>query len=290
LDYKLNDNNIYCYRYQENDGILFHKDKPKGANLRELADDITHQSNWETPDYIKIFNEFLKGLNISDAVVADIGCGDGRFVEYLIEKGFKKIVAVDSQITPLISLSNYLKDSGNEYKVLLIHTSVEEIPIKSSTINLMLAINVFYYLGNNRFSAMREAIRCLSSDGIAIFSEHSFEAISLRSLMYNGIEDFINTISTGYFRESMKEEGFRFPLQFDHEIENMYNELGLRIVDVKGISLFHQFISLFFKKNQVPSSEIQKYIGPIKDFFSMVSDEPELVKTKIYKIQKLKKI
>jgi len=41
--------------------------------------------------------------------VADIGCGDGRFTEYLIDSGYTKIIATDIDINPLKNLSDFWK-------------------------------------------------------------------------------------------------------------------------------------------------------------------------------------
>lgn len=64
--------------------------------------------------------------------MADIGCGDGRFTEYLIDSGYTKIIATDIDINPLKNLSDFLENRGDRDKVLLVNSGVENLPYKAA--------------------------------------------------------------------------------------------------------------------------------------------------------------
>ena len=58
--------------------LKFHKKMSKGAALRELQKKHLHLAYWETKYYKAAISKFLTINPGNDAVVADIGCGDGR--------------------------------------------------------------------------------------------------------------------------------------------------------------------------------------------------------------------
>ena len=58
----------------------------KGAALRELKEQHLHLSYWETPYYASAIKKFVKSVvEVPGIVALDVGCGDGRFTELLLE-------------------------------------------------------------------------------------------------------------------------------------------------------------------------------------------------------------
>lgn len=84
--------------------LEFHQKMPKGAVLRELQNKPLHLSHWEIPYYKTVITSYMQSIDPQLSIVADIGCGDGRFTEMLLEQGFNKIVASDIDIRPLTPL------------------------------------------------------------------------------------------------------------------------------------------------------------------------------------------
>ncbi|PCJ25996.1 MAG: hypothetical protein COA97_06715 [Flavobacteriales bacterium] len=285
-DVLFDENKIANFPIKQNLGTEFHDTKPKGANLRELSDssDMT-QSTWEFPDYVKILKAYLSPQN--NGICADLGCGDGRFVKCLIDFGFNKIIAVESHYNSLLSLSNYLDETNDHDKVLLVKSSVETLPFKDNVLDTFMSINVFYYLNENQGIAISEAYRVLKKDGVGISTYHNYEAILLRSLVFNGIKDFLTVLAKQNYREVKDEKSpYRFNTQEPDKEENLYKNIGFEICDVKGISLFHQFLHYIQKENPDSESLLKENKALLFSFFNYLSLNSQLQKTKIIKLKK----
>ena len=140
-------------------GAEFHQVRGKSALLRGLVKDDTHQINWETPYYNDFINESLKGINLSDKICLDLGCSDGRFTEFLINKGVKKVICVDADYNPLLSLLKYSEEKKFREKIELIHGGIEKLPLEDKTIDIALALGVFYYLGEDQKKVFMNLIK-----------------------------------------------------------------------------------------------------------------------------------
>ncbi len=281
---KTDEHNIILGEIHSSPGVDFHNTKEKGANLRELSSVSSHQSNWETPYYENILKDYLCDLDPDNSVIADIGCGDGRFTDYLLRNGFKKIIAIDAHHVPLTSLSNHLKKTRNEDKVLVINSSLEKIPLKESSIDAFLAINVFYYLGDVIRLAQKEVISKLKKEGIAIITEHNFEALLLRALVFNEFKDFIKVLEDSKFKEVNYSTNFWFDLNRKESLPAIWKELGLKEMDVKGISIFHQFLGIIKKIKQIPEDTLNEKRESLKGLFDYLEKSGNFNKTNIYKL------
>ena len=128
---EIDNNGILIGKKSTTIGAEFNKTRGKSALLRSLVNDPLHQINWETPYYNKFIEECLNGEELSGKVCLDLGCGDGRFTEYLINMGVKKVICVDADYEPLHKLSIHSEKKGYRDKIELIYSGVENIPIKN---------------------------------------------------------------------------------------------------------------------------------------------------------------
>ncbi len=280
------ENKIAKFPIKKNLGIEFHESKPNGANLRELSSSLEMtQTNWEYPDYLEILKEYIGKER--DGVCADLGCGDGRFVKCLLDIGFTKIIAVESHYNSLVSLSKYLSEINAHDKVLLVNSSIESLPFKDEVLDSFIAINVFYYLNEKQIIALEEAYRVIKKEGVAISTYHNYEALLLRALVFNGIEDFFNILDKGNYREVKDENSpFRFNTEKPESEEGKYKEVGFEVCDSRGISLFHQFLN--YKQKEVSNGHkfLMENREILYSFFDYLSSNSQLHKTKVIKIKK----
>jgi SAM-dependent methyltransferase len=183
---------IYRGPVKEDLGTRFHDKMPKGAALRELADTRLHLAYWETPYYRKAITRFLQDVpSASDTVVMDVGCGDGRFTQLLLELGYQRIIATDAHLTPLLSLQDYANQEGFADRLLLIHCDADQIPVRSGSAAAILAIGVYYYLNDRYERCLQEAHRLLQDGGTLINSEPDFEGAVYKSLIFEDTRDAI---------------------------------------------------------------------------------------------------
>jgi len=190
-NYKFGDELVSNENIQNTLSLEFHKKMPKGAALREFQYKHLHLSYWETKYYKDIIRRFLKDVSPETSIVGDFGCGDGRFTEFLLDLGFKKIVATDIDQKPLQSLYLHLEKRGDLDKVLLINTAVEDLPIKKGAIDIALAIGVFYYLNEQFEQGLKEVSRVLKNKGILINSEPDLDGALFKSLIFEDVDDLL---------------------------------------------------------------------------------------------------
>ena len=80
---------------------------------------------------------------MSGKVFLDLGCGDGRFTEYLINKGVEQVVCVDSDYKTLYELMLYSEKNGFRNKIKLINCGAENVPLDKNSVDVILALGVF---------------------------------------------------------------------------------------------------------------------------------------------------
>lgn len=85
-------NNIIRCKTKQSFSLKFHSEMKKVAALNEFQHLKFLLAYWETRYYQKIVFNCLKNLDRKDSIILDVGCGDGRFTEYLLKLGFKKII------------------------------------------------------------------------------------------------------------------------------------------------------------------------------------------------------
>ena len=283
----IKDNNgIFVSDKSQTIGLEFHEKRGKPALLRALTNDPTHQINWETPYYNTFIDECLEGLDLSNKVCLDLGCSDGRFTEYLIKKGVKKVIALDADYQPLYDLSQYCDEEGFREKVQLIHGGAENIPIDDNSVDIVLALGVYYYLGEQQEKGMMETYRKMKENGILISSEPNLEGIALKSLLFDSLDEMVSNFTNNDFREGNNDLKYRFPLHEEDVILTSYGKVGLKFENKKGLSLFHQIIRIMYVKGMISKEELNKKLNTLREIFDYLDDNGYIYKTIMYKHKK----
>lgn len=224
--------------------LRFHQKMPRGAALRELADEPLHLSYWETKYYKDAVSRFLEGENVEGMVIADIGCGDGRLTRHLLDMGCRKIIATDIDITVLRSLADFLEKIGQRRNVLIIHSAVEHLPLKSGIVDTALCIGLLYYLNEHYEDGLREVLRLLTPGGILINSEPDLEGALYKSLIFEKTEDIYENFFQKTFKEEQGDTPFKFRLFTEEEISEILTRHGQKIVSRYGLSLFASILRI----------------------------------------------
>lgn len=264
-------------------GAIFHEKRGKPALLRELNEDPMHQINWETPYYTKFIDDCLGDMSVGDKVFLDLGCGDGRFTEYLINKGANNVICVDSHYEALYELMLYSKEKGFRDKITLINCGAEDLEIDYNYVDVVLALGVFYYLNDKQSEGIKSVYKILKSGGILISSEPNLEGIALRSLIFNGIDDMVDNFKTGTFKEEQGDTEFRFPLHSKNKILSLYKDSGLKLDDQRGLSTFHQFIRIMYVRGLITKPDLEKNLEDLRPIFDYLDEHGDFSKTMMYK-------
>jgi SAM-dependent methyltransferase len=274
---------IYVGDKSKTIGAKFHENRGKPALLRKLKEDPTHQINWETPYYTKFIDKCLDGMDFSDKVFLDLGCGDGRFTEYLINKGVKQVVCVDSDYKTLYELMLYSEENGFRDKIKLINCGAENVPLDNNSIDVILALGVFYYLGDEQQKGIKSMCNILKDGGMLISSEPTLEGIGLRSLIFNDIYDMVDNFNSNTFKEEQGDSEYRFPLHDKNKILSLYSDSGFKLDLEKGLSIFHQFIRIMYVRGMIKKTDLEENLENLRKIFDYLDDFGDFNKTMIYK-------
>ncbi len=113
--------------------------------------------------------DFIDELS-SQAIVADLGCGNGRHLLPCAEH-CKTAIGVDIS-QKLLQISKQKTKERNLQNVLFIHGDVRNIPLKDSSIDALLYIASLHSIKgrNERIRSLQEVSRILKQNGTALIS------------------------------------------------------------------------------------------------------------------------
>ena len=159
--------------------------------------------------------------------VLDIGCGDGKNIETILQTT-SHVSGVDND---LIAIEDAKKRLKNYPDVELFCADALNLPFKDEAFDTVTFFEIIGNLGDNKFSALKEAYRVLKSDGFIILSTYSEHAFDERMKMYAQIEVPIEKIegTKVYFDKSVGAyESEQFSLE---ELKKLGEDAGFIITD-----------------------------------------------------------
>ncbi|PIZ76154.1 hypothetical protein COY05_02110 [Candidatus Peregrinibacteria bacterium CG_4_10_14_0_2_um_filter_38_24] len=120
--------------------------------------DRTRKNKWEEFD---IFLKYIKEKH----TVADIGCGNGRFYEFLKKHKTTKYIGIDNN-------KKLLEKAKKEKNAKFIKGDLLKIPLKKESVNVVLEIASLHHIPSKKLreKAIKEVNRVLKKNGIFIVS------------------------------------------------------------------------------------------------------------------------
>lgn len=111
--------------------------------------------------------KLLKGIDLKDKKVLDVGCGGGQYMEYFLSKNAKTIGIDYSE--KMIDMAKEYLEGNKKSRFSLIKADANNLPFPSNTFNLVLSIGLLEYLSKPE-KALSEIHRVLKKGGLAIMS------------------------------------------------------------------------------------------------------------------------
>lgn len=280
--------NSHIYRGKITDtmALQFHMKMPKGAALRELTQEHLHLAYWETPYFYEVIERLLKEFDVDNSIIADIGCGDGRFTELLIRLGFKKIIATDVDMRSLESLEKHLIKTCNIDKVLLIHTEVENIPVKNEICDAVLCIDVLYYINDSYIKGLKELHRLLKKGADLINSEPDLEGAIYKSVFFETMDDVYENYFNRIFKEERGDTNYKFRLFSEQDMMDILSGNGFVVKDKHGLSLFPSIVRIMMVRGQIKKEDLAKYENRLREVMDYLNVNGKLHKHIIWHSKK----
>lgn len=285
-DFEIDDDGIVHQVVERGAGVEFHDLMEQGTTLRSLQHRHLHLAYWETQYYRRALSRFLAEVDPADGTAVDLGCGDGRFTELLVELGFPRIIAVDADLRSLRSLAAHARDNGFHDRLLLVHAGAESFRLKPGVADVVLAIGVLYYLNERWEDGLTAALRVLAPGGSFIASEPDLEGAAIKALLYEGLDDFIATVRDRRFTEVHDGEKFRFRLFDAEELIRRYEAAGLDVLDRHGLSIFPSVLRIGMLRGMYEAPDIAKVEDGIRACFDHFDQSGSVHKHVIWKCRK----
>src|SRR5205085_3546043 len=163
-----------------------------GAHFFERSQVPFAMSALETP----VYHDYLDDLKPDepDAVIVDVGAGDGRNSYPWLERGFRRIVMIDAVADALMRFRSRIEAEHPEWlqRLLLIECDARELPLMDCCAQSVLAIEALLYLNDDYERGLRECVRVLGARGRLLLSERDCEGGLLLSLLYGGVSALVD--------------------------------------------------------------------------------------------------
>lgn len=230
-----------------------------GAHFHERSTIPFAMSALDTPVYQEYLREFVPDSR--DALVVDVGGGDGRHAAALLKKGFKRVLVVDAVAAALYRFRARVLAENPQWldRLVLIECDVRTMPLASDSVDWVMAIESLYYLNEEYEQGLAECNRIMRPRARLLLADRSYEgALLTRLLYYGGVKAMLDTVET---REMWDGEGHlrvrtRFFLR--DELEALIANQGFEIIQWGGISAFSLLLSFLSKLDKLGScSEAQ---------------------------------
>jgi 2-polyprenyl-3-methyl-5-hydroxy-6-metoxy-1,4-benzoquinol methylase len=171
-----------------------------------------------------------------ECTVADIGCGDGRFVRELLDRDFQQIVAIDSEIEPLVRLQKSLTDE-EKLRVLVINSSILDLTNWNFGFEFVIAWSLFTHLpefdqGLNSCHAL------LKENGFLLSAEPTLEHHLIYSLIRNDIAEFCLALETNSRPYDWSDKTKRYLIHYSNKLDELMQDRRFEIKTLLGVPIW----------------------------------------------------
>jgi SAM-dependent methyltransferase len=198
-----------------------------------------------------------------DALIVDVGGGDGRNAEPWLEWGYKRVVVVDPVFSALSRFRSRLADRPEWLdRLLLIEADARHLPLIAECASRVQAIESLYYLNEAYEDGLRECTRILSGNGQLLVSERDYEGGLLLSLLYGGVGDCLAQASTRDVWDGVAGLRVRSRCFTKAEIEAMLERNHLRVLSNQGLSALSLILGYLRSVGKITGDD-EKRIGDV---------------------------
>ena len=176
-----------------------------------------------------------------NALIVDIGGGDGRNAFPWLGWGFRRVVVVDPVAASLQRLRARLVANHAEWldRVLLIEADARRLPLRGGAADRILAIEALCYLNEDYERGVAECKRVLAAAGRLLISDRDHEGGMLaRLLYYGGVQAMLDLKDSRDLVDGLGDSRVRSRCFTRTELISAIESQGLKVVQTAGISAF----------------------------------------------------
>jgi len=229
---------IACFPIPRSDrSIEFYRDVG-GARFHERAAVPYSMTALDT----EVYHGYLAELRCDDpnALIVDVGGGDGRNAVPWLRWGFRRVVVVDPVRAALARLRARLAAENPPWldRLLLIEADARQLPLRERCAERVQAIEALAYLNEDYSSGLSECIRLLADGGRLLVADRDYEGGLLTRLFYGeGIRGLLDQAASRDIWDGNQTRIVRSRCFTAEEFTTMIRDHGLRILSHGGVSV-----------------------------------------------------
>jgi SAM-dependent methyltransferase len=272
------DGGVMIFDFEPHEGVTWYEGKGGTFFLQRRAEAAFAMSAIDTPVYGALLEAGAPGPR--DAVIADVGCGDGRVVLELLDRGHERILAVDPILDSLRRLRAHLEEHRPDDldKVALVRADARTLPFHDDSVEQLLAIEALCYLNEDYEVGLADCARVVKPGGTLRVSERSRDGALLTRLLYGGVEGFLEMRGSSYVLDGPKDNLVRSRCFRPAELREAVEATGLEVTDTRGISVFSLVTGFLNGLGRVPE-ELQDRREELTEAMVELADESQALRT-----------
>jgi ubiquinone/menaquinone biosynthesis C-methylase UbiE len=197
-------------------------------------------SSLDTPVYHDYLREFAP--DDPDALVVDIGGGDGRNALPWLQWGFRRVVVIDATVAGLTRFRNRVAQENPAWlgRLLLIQCDARALPLATAQADRIFAVEALCYLNEDYELGLEECHRAMRPHARLLLADRSYEGALLTRLLYfEGIDAMLETARNREMWDGQHGNGVRTRCLSRRELHALVAAQGFEIIKTGGISHFH---------------------------------------------------
>lgn len=171
----------------------------------------------------------------AEDIVMDLGCSDGRYVRYLLSQGYQRIVALNYELEPLVSLKKSLSED-EKTRVFLVCADIMNNPFLENSADFVLAWSLFTSTPDFH-NTMDACINLLKSGSYLFNAEPVLEHALIYALVMNNPDEFLRTLITKTRPRMWNDKETRYRVYTIDELNFLMTVPSLKLVATKGINV-----------------------------------------------------
>lgn len=207
-----------------------------GAHFHERAAVAFAMSSLDTP----VYHGYLEDLRPpnTEAIIVDVGGGDGRNALPWLERGFRCVV-IDAVHAALARFRSRVAVDRPEWldRLLLVEADARCLPLRDRCAGVVQSIETLAYLNEDYELGLRECVRLMGAGASLLVSDRDYEAGLLTRLFYNGgVGGLIDQSGARDIIDGNAERAVRSRCFTRQELATVVEACGLKILRQGGIS------------------------------------------------------
>jgi SAM-dependent methyltransferase len=208
-----------------------------GPHFHERSAIPFAMSTLDTP----IYHAFVDGLLTSDrdAIIVDVGGGDGRNARHCLNRGFKRVVVVDAVAEALLRFRQRVVEQKREWldRLLLIEADARALPLRSGSATAVIAVETLCYLNEDYEYGLKECIRLMGPGAKILLSERDYEGGLVLRLLYHGVEGLLELAHNRSLWDGPEQSLVRSRCFTESELIDLCRACGLKTVQLGSTPL-----------------------------------------------------